>query len=363
MAKSKYWDIRNVLSRHARYNIIFGERSNGKTYGVLQYGLEKYFENGSRIGIIRRWEEDFRGKQANTMFDALIENGVIHKLSKGEWNSVIYQSHRWFLCKRDINNPKNVVVDDEPFAYAFALSSDEHYKSSSYPKIRTILFDEFLTRGTYLPDEFVKFTSILSTIIRLRDDVIIFMCGNTVNQYSPYFKEMGLTNIKNMKKGVIDTYTYGDSGLVVAVEFSDFPTKEKKSNVYFAFNNPKLEMIRSGAWEMDIYPHLPYKYKPEDIIYMYFIEFDDNILQCEIIEKDDTWITYIHRKTTPIDDNDGRYIVYSQTTSPKPNYRKKITKPVTDLEKRIVSFFIKDKVFYQDNEIGEIVRNYLEWCK
>ena len=42
MAKSKYWDIRNVLSRHARYNIIFGERSNGKTYGVLQYGLEKY---------------------------------------------------------------------------------------------------------------------------------------------------------------------------------------------------------------------------------------------------------------------------------------------------------------------------------
>ena len=41
----------------------------------------------------------------------------------------------------------------------------------------------------------------------------------------------------------------------------------------------------------------------------------------------------------------------------------KITKPVTDLEKRIVSFFIKDKVFYQDNEIGEIVRNYLEWCK
>ena len=114
---------------------------------------------------------------------------------------------------------------------------------------------------------------------------------------------------------------------------------------------------------MDIYPHLPYKYKPEDIIYMYFIEFDDNILQCEIIEKDDTWITYIHRKTTPIDDDDGRYIVYSQTTSPKSNYRKKITKPVTDLEKRIVSFFIKDKVFYQDNEIGEIVRNYLEWCK
>lgn len=363
MAKTKYWDIHPILSKHAKYNVIFGERSNGKTYGVLQYGLEQYFDHGSRLGIIRRWEEDFRGKQANTMFDALIENGVVHKLSKGKWNSIIYQSHRWYLCKRDLMNPKNVVIDDEPFAYAFALSSDEHYKSSSYPKIRTILFDEFLTRGTYLPDEFIKFTSILSTIIRLRDDVTIFMCGNTVNQYSPYFVEMGLTNIKNMTRGKIDLYSYGDSGLTVAVEFSDFPTKEKKSNVYFAFNNPKLEMIKSGAWEMDIYPHLPVKYKPKDIEYMYFIVFDNQTLQCEIINIDDMSFTYIHRKTTEIKDNDGYYMVYSQETNPKPNYRKKITKPVYPIEKTIVSYFIKDKVFYQDNEIGELVRNYLEWCR
>ena len=363
MAKPKFWDIRNILSKHAKYNVIFGERSNGKTYGVLQYGLEQYFEHGSRLGIIRRWEEDFRGKQANTMFDALIENGVVHKLSKGKWNSIIYQSHRWYLCKRDLMNPKNVVIDEEPVAYAFALSSDEHYKSSSYPKIRTILFDEFLTRGSYLPDEFIKFTSILSTIIRLRDDVTIFMCGNTVNQYSPYFVEMGLTNIKNMTRGKIDLYSYGDSGLTVAVEFSDFPTKEKKSNVYFAFNNPKLEMIKSGAWEMDIYPHLPVKYKPKDIEYMYFIVFDNQTLQCEIINIDDMSFTYIHRKTTEIKDNDGYYMVYSQETNPKPNYRKKITKPVYPIEKTIVSYFIKDKVFYQDNEIGELVRNYLEWCR
>lgn len=366
MAKIKYWDIKNILSRNALYNIVFGERSNGKTYGVLQYALEEYFNHGGRLGIIRRWEEDFRGKQAQTMFDALIANGVISKLSKGRWNSVIYQSHRWYLCKRNVTDAKDIKIDDDPFAYAFAISSDEHYKSSSYPYITTILFDEFLTRGTYLPDEFVKFTSILSTIIRLRTNVKIFMCGNTVNQYSPYFAEMGLTNVKKMERGKIDLYTYGDTGLRVAVEFSDFPTKEKKSNIYFAFNNPKLEMIKSGAWEMDIYPHLPIKYKPKDIIYKYYIEFDKELLQCEIIsirdeDKNDLLFTYIHRKTTEIKD-DGYSLVYSEISSPKPNYRKKITKPVTSIEKRIVSFFIKDKVFYQDNTVGEIVRNYLNWC-
>lgn len=367
MSKPKFYDLTNILTKHAKYNVIFGERSNGKTYAVLKHGMQRNLTDGSRMGIIRRWEEDFRGKQASTLFDNLIENGEVWKLSKGKWNGVIYQSHRWYFCLRNPENPKDVKVDEEPFAYAFALSSDEHYKSSSYPKIKTILFDEFLTRGTYLPDEFIKFTSILSTIIRLRDDVIIFMCGNTVNQYSPYFEEMGLTNIKKMERGKIDVYTYGTSGLTVAVEYSDFPTKEKKSNIYFAFNNPKLEMIRSGAWEMDIYPHLPIKYKPKDIIYMYFIVFDNEILQCEIINvidenKNDLVFTYIHRKTTPIKE-DGYSMVYSQETSALPNHRKKITKPTTDIEKNIVSFFLRDKVFYQSNEIGEVVRNYLEWCK
>ena len=364
MAKKLYWNINNILSFNARYNMVIGERSNGKTYGCLQYGIERYFKDGSRIAIIRRWEEDFRNKTASTLFDALIRNRVIEKLSHGKWNGVKYESHRWFFTKTktNTNGKTEREIDEEPFAYAFALSSEEHYKSSSYPWIRVVIFDEFMTRNTYLTDEFIMFTSVLSTIIRLRDDVIIFMLGNTVNKYSPYFKEMGLKNIEKMERGKIDLYTYGNSGLRVAVEFSDFPTEKKKSNVYFAFNNPKLEMVRSGAWELDIYPHLPVKYKPKEIFYVYFIVFENSICQCEIIEKPDMMFTYIHRKTTPIKE-DETGIVYSQTTCAKPNYRKKITKPMTQMEKFIVSFFQKDKVFYQDNDIGEIVRNYIAWCK
>lgn len=363
MAKSKYWNIQNILATNSRYNIVFGERSNGKTYGALQYGIERYFKDGSQIAIIRRWEEDFRNKNAQTMFDGLIANKVISKLSKGKYHGVKYQSHRWFFTRtvEHENGEDELIIDREPFAYAFALSSDEHYKSTSYPKIKTIVFDEFLTRNVYLQDEFVRFTSVLSTIIRLRDDVIIFMLGNTVNKFSPYFKEMGLKNIDKMQRGKIDVYTYGDTGLRVAVEYSDFPTKEKKSNVYFAFNNPKLNMIKDGSWEIDIYPHLPMKYKPKDIQYTYFIDFEDIILQCEIIRVEDYLFTYIHRKTTPIKDDETN-IVYSTTTNVKSNYRRKITKPQSAIERNIVWFFNRDKVFYQDNDVGEVVRNYIIWC-
>ena len=372
MAKTKYWNINNILSKFCQYNMVIGERSNGKTYGTIKYGLEEFFKHGSEIAIIRRMEEDFRGKRASTLFAPFIDNKVIEKLSKGKYNSVKYYSQRWYLQHIE-EKKENCYVDDEPFAYAFALTSMEHDKSSSYPRIRTVIFDEFLTRNVYLNDEFVTFQNVLSTIIRDRNDVIIFMLGNTVNKYCPYFKEMGLNNVSTQEPQTIDIYTYGDSGLRVAVEFcgrktdKDDSTPKKKSDVYFAFNNPKLQMIKSGTWEIDIYPHLPCKYLPKDIRYMYFIKFNDEILQCEIIRvtepetKRKVMFTYIHRKTTDIRDDNGKYIVYQEEFSPLSNYKRRITKPKTELEKFILSFFSMDKVFYQDNDVGEVVRNYLQW--
>ena len=83
---------------------------------------------------------------------------------------------------------------------------------------------------------------------------------------------------------------------------------------------------------------------------------------CEIVRKDDMIFTFIHRKTTPIKEDDNN-IVYCPEISPKPNYRRKITTPMSMIDKRILWFFKNEKVFYQSNEIGEIVRNYFMWCR
>lgn len=356
----KYYSLKKILEYNAQYNMIIGERSNGKSYSALNYGLEQT-KKGKQFAVVRRWLDDFKGKRGAEMFSALVANGEIEKATNGKWDKVYYYSQRWYFAREDENG--KLVHAEEPFAYAFALTAMEHDKSTSYPNINTIIFDEVLTRGGYLPDEFVLFMNVISTIVRHRNDVKIFMLGNTVNKYCPYFKEMGLRHIKDMKPNDIDVYTYGDSDLRVAVEYSTIPNKQKKSSdTYFAFNNPKLKMITSGVWEIDIYPHCPYKYKPKDIKYMFFICFDENILQCEIIAIDKKTFLFIHRKTTEIKDADKR-LIYSTEYSALPNYRRKITKAFTDIEKVIQQFFIKDKVFYADNEVGDIVNNYLEWCK
>ena len=357
----KYYSLNKINKKNATYNVIFGERSNGKTYATLKQVLENYFSDGSQFAYIRRWSVDVQPKRMHNLFNAIIEDGYLEKLSGGKFTAIFYRTGRFYLCTYN-DKGKPIYNEEDIIGYAFSLSENEHNKANSYPKVTTIIFDEFLTNKIYLPDEFILFMNTVSTIVRQRTNVKIYMLGNTVNKYCPYFKEMGLTNILSMKQGSIDLYTYGDSKLKVAVEYADSKKKFKKNNFYFAFNNPKLKMITGGAWELNIYPHAPVKWLPKNIIFTYFIDFNDNIYQCEIINKDTNVFTYIHEKTTPIK-NPDKDIIYTLDYNPKINYNVNILKPLTDYQNKITWFYTHDRVYYQDNNVGDAINNYLKICK
>ena len=364
----KYYDMTKLLKvgKHAKYKVCFGERSNGKTWQVIYYGLKKFIQTGGQMAILRRWQEDFKGKRAATYFDSLVcdGNGVNHikELTKGKFDRVTYYAGRWFLAYWDEDNNKP-ITDSEPFAYAFALSNMEHEKGNSYPNIMTIFFDEFMTRGVYLPDEFILFMNSISTIVRARDNVEVFMAANTVSLYgNPYFKEMMIADkVKNMQKGEIRLFKYGDTKLEVAVEYCDSPNTFKPSDVYFAFkSSDKLNMITSGAWEFDFYPHLTTEFNKHDIKFSYFVIYEDQTLQADIVILNNDTFTFIHRKTTPIQDEE-KDIVFTTEAISKNNYLGRLTKPSTGIGKKILWFFVNNKVFYQDNEIGEIMNRYINW--
>ena len=354
----KYYSLKKILAENADYNIIIGERSNGKTYATLEYILTDYIKNGAEGAYIRRWKDDIQGKRADTVFNALCENGTVAKLTDSNFDTIIFSRGAWHLAKYD-NETKRMKADKNPFCYAFALSDIEHDKSTSYPKIRNIVFDEFLTRRYYLPDEFIIFMNVLSTIIRDRENIKIFMLGNTVNKYCPYFDEMGLNNIELMEQGSIDLYSFGNE-LKIAVEYCN-ETKSKKSNKYFAFNNPRLNMITKGKWELAIYPHLPqgYKIKPNSILFTFVIAFNNKMVGCDVINQNDDIFLFVRPKTTEIKNGD---LVYTMDYTPYINVRKTFLNPIDRIDNKIKSFFTCNRVFYQSNDLGELVHNYLLAC-
>ena len=351
----------------AQYYILIGQRSNGKTFCVLEEFIDNWWNSKETMsnGIVRRWEEDFNKAKGAKIFENFVSNpergNIIASKTNNKYNSILWHNRAWWAVYVN-EKGETERISPVPIAYAFAITQEGHYKSGAYPRIKDILFDEMVSRS-YLVDEFISFMNLISTIVRLRDDIRIFMCGNTLSGYCPYFAEMGLKNIRQMKQGDIDLYQMGKDGrMKIVVYMTDTIAKKgKPSDIYFCFDNPELKMITGDSvWELAIYPHCPTKYRPCEIKMLYFILFDGECFQCEIIAKESDWFTYIHRKTTPIKDEDNE-IIFKQDHDYRANFRRKLTKPTDKLGKFIASFYAEDKVFYQDNEVGDMINQYLAW--
>lgn len=361
---SDYVSFAPLKKKKCQYNILLGERSNGKSTAVLDEILSDCARNNHFAIYLRRRDEDLKSKRVATMYSAIVKRGLVEKYTKGKYNDIKYYNSAWYLATSYIDEKGNNVTEkaDKPFMRAFSLTASEHDKGFTLPDVYHIFFDEFFTRFGYLADEYVTFSHALSTFIREKDISTIYMCGNTMNGgYCPYFKEMGLTEIKKMKRGDIDVYKYGNTGLRVGVFMTDsLPSKIKKSNVYFAFGNPKLSMITGDGdvWEMDLFPHCPIKYQPKHVRYSFFMIFDNITYQADLICKETHLFIFIHDKTTPIKYPD-KDLTYTSEYKSGLNYRQTIFKPISQIEKTILLLFLQNKVFYQDNEVGNAIKNFL----
>ena len=101
MSNSDFYSLNPILEKGAQYNLIIGERSNGKTYASLKYGLEKFVETGQQMAYLRRWKEDYRGKRGETLFASLVANDEVSQLTDGKFTRISYYSGKWYLANYD----------------------------------------------------------------------------------------------------------------------------------------------------------------------------------------------------------------------------------------------------------------------
>lgn len=369
--KFKYYDVNETISKvpNAKYYVIFGERSNGKTYSLLKYALKRYKEHGKQFAYVRRFNEDIRSKWMSQLFAPHVKNRELEKLFGDDWDSIMYSMGSFRLRKSGVKK-KDDIIDTKPIGFCFDLNGMEHSKGNGFPDVDTIIFDEFMSRQGYLPNEFTLFTNVLSTIIRLRTDTKVFMLGNTVNKYCPYFKEMGLTHVAEQKQGTIDTYHYGDSDLIVACEYcsSSKARGGKPSDVYFGFDSPQLEMVKNGVWETASYPRLTFEVKPKEIVAKFFVEFNGEVLQGEIINHDNNPLLFFHRRNRAIRGDHGEIlkqyrnnIIFTDKPGDSPYEFMGLAHRRDKLSLTIIQLMEQNRTFYSANWIGEIWRNYVIW--
>lgn len=358
----KHYNIAPIDSTGAIYRLIIGQRSNGKTYSVCRHIVEDYFNEGKRGAYIRRYEESITPKNLQSLFNPHLP--LIWELSEHKWNSIVYRAKEFRFCAVDPEG--NIFAkDDNAFCITAAINTAENTKGEDRGEVHTIVFDEFMTRSGYLNNEFVRFMNLLSTLIRDRESAVIYMLANTVNKYCPYFSEMGLKNIDKLPKGEIALYNYGNSELTVAVELCDEVEATKQTaSKYFAFDNPQLQMITKGEWEFQIYPRPPYKILKEDIVLIFYIQFAEQLLACEIVHStlkqysNDVFI-FVHPQTKDIDIDDSTIMYVTDFSSCRMHVRFLKDQP-TEGHKLIYSLIQRKAVCFSDNDTGEVFRNWLQ---
>ena len=94
MKKSIYWNILKILGFKADFNLVIGQRGNGKTFGVLKHFLECYKKTKKRFCYIRRWDEDVKAFRMEQLFAPF--RNVIDELF-GEEFTIQYRNHKFYL--------------------------------------------------------------------------------------------------------------------------------------------------------------------------------------------------------------------------------------------------------------------------
>lgn len=365
----KYFDVRDVINDVPDANIymFIGERSNGKTHSAMSFAMDNYEKDGSRFIYIRRLAESLRAQYMRNLFNGNIKSGDLQKhLNKLALDGIQFYSGAFWGFHNDENGKKQ--KDDFPIGYTQAISTWETGKGGSFLNVGTIIFDEFLTRGSYLGDEPVLFENLVSSIVREESKAKVLMLANTVSWNCPYFREWGLNHVREMSQGTYDVYTTGDNARKIVVCYTEH-AGPKASDVYFNYDNPRSRMILDGVWETAEYPPVPISrenwYAGESCYVQSIDGWSLKIQPYATPDGIECLVVYNSNKMPITNDGiDVRFkdkIVYSDYFFPVNNCRMALTKHSDNYSKFILKCLKEGRVFYQNNTVGENLRNYLKW--
>lgn len=210
-----YYSLDKLLSFDFLIGFVIGERGCGKSYASKSYVLKRFLKTGEQFIYLRRYKTELDTALA-TFWDDIRDNPDFE-----ECNLKVQKSK--MLTK--------LMCNGKVCGFAVPLSTANILKSTPFPNVNTIVFDEFLldTGGTYryLRNEVTLFLETMESVFRLRSGRVILL-GNALNVHaSPYF---AYWNLELPYKGEFRTF---NDGLIVVNYVRNLEYREAKKKSKF----------------------------------------------------------------------------------------------------------------------------------
>lgn len=357
--KKKYYSLTEILKTNALYYLIFGQRSNGKTFSVLEYMIKQKCKTGKPSVLIRRRKEETATKFIKDYFkpfdfDAVTETNLVEDISKGKYNHISYYGGAFYIGVYDYDEMKWVVRD--VLCMVASLSTYANAKGADRGDISCILFDEFISRD-YLVTEWSAFMNMVSTFLRDRDGIPIFLVGNSISLYCPYFREFHV-DIKELEQGKIYTYDYGKEK--VSVQWAESLENSNSLKYFLGSTSSTAKMISTGKMEIPIYPHyektIDFK---KDVLKRFYVNFEDDYCCICIVKNVDGLFLYVH-DCSKIPDFDDTFTFTMTPTTDSRNCQT-LKQGKTRVHIILRNLLEQGKIFYNDNSTGEFFSAWYKW--
>ena len=351
---NQYYSYDEIDRTGCNYRLVIGERSDGKTYGFKLKALENYFTNKKQFAYVRRSVEEIKLKRTSQYFADM--DDILKKYKDQFFPQYDYI---YISAEQGKFNLYGAIVETAvkeffgTIGFYFSLSQSRYDKTVAYPDVTLICWDEFLTNSGERDNELSTFLNLISTIKRKRNNMVVYLIGNTVTRNSGVLEDMGI-DIRKLKQGEIRCFSYESkltNGVIntVAIEWTKHFDQSKESESFFVFDSPRSMMITHGNFEVDQYPSFSddeIKTRPEFGIILKQGNIRLYIYICE--EK-----MYVSDERLPHRTN--FYILGDcETRFDRKQFNiKGNTKPTIKMLKLILTYYYNGKVKFNNNYTGD----------
>lgn len=234
---------------------LIGEKRIGKTYGCISYGLKQFYATGAPMFYARRYDKTFTENICGDL--VRVHKQDIINLSGGKHNNCDLRG-KYYDLVRDVeseNTGKTTKRNRQHFAFCRSLNNIETETADDKGGVSCIVYDEFLTRGNELKDEFNKLMILHANATGKRSDTFtpMFLLGNTVSRESEVAEAFGV-RLRELKRGVnIITNNSGVARLILFYSPETIKSTKAAATYYDRFENDHINMISHGDWTLGTY--------------------------------------------------------------------------------------------------------------